>query len=81
MIERRRHPRTTAAEPARIVFDYRSVHACTIRDVSPDGACLRLDPGIAIVDTFDLISDGGNDAHICRLIWRSKDRIGVAFRP
>ena len=79
MIERRRFKRIPAALPARIVFNYRSVLACTLRDVSAAGAGLEVDAGAAIPDRFDLISVDGDDAHTCRLVWRAKDRMGVAF--
>ena len=79
MIERRQHSRMLTGEPARILCNYRSVLACTIRDISASGACLELDPGIAIPERFDLIPAGGDDPRACRVIWRLSDRVGVAF--
>ena len=79
MIERRQYSRVAAGTPARILCNYRSVLACTIRDISAGGACLELDPGIAIPERFDLIPGRGDDPRACRVVWRFSDRVGVAF--
>jgi len=79
MIDRRRYSRILTEEPARILCNYRSVLACMIRDISAGGACLELDPVVAIPDQFDLIPNRGDDPHACRVIWRFSDRVGVAF--
>jgi PilZ domain-containing protein len=79
MIERRQYSRVETGEPARILCNYRSVLACTIRDISTGGACLELDPTIAIPEKFDLIPGRGHDPRACRVVWRFSDRVGVAF--
>jgi hypothetical protein len=79
VIERRRYPRFRADEPARILVDSRFVLACTIRDISLGGACLDVDSPLGIPDAFDLIPSN-SDGHACRVMWRGKDRVGVAFQ-
>ena len=78
MIERRRYRRVDVDEPARILIDARATVACTIRNVSAGGACLALDPALAVPATFDLIPQA-SDPHVCRVVWRHDQRMGVAF--
>jgi PilZ domain len=79
MIERRTHPRIPTEEPARVLLNSHFVLACTIRNISLGGACLELDGGVAIPEVFDLIPTQ-SDARTCRVMWRAKDRVGVAFQ-
>jgi len=79
MIERRRHLRIEVDEPARILIDSRATIRCLVRNVSLGGACLELDPALPVPQTFDLIPQT-SDAHVCRVVWRLRDRIGVAFQ-
>ena len=79
MIERRRYPRISTDEPARVLLSSRSVLDCTIRNISLGGACLEMDGAVAIPDVFDLIPKC-SDARTCRVMWRVKDRVGVAFQ-
>jgi c-di-GMP-binding flagellar brake protein YcgR len=79
MIERRQYSRILTEQPARILCNYRSVLACTIRDISAGGACLELDPVLPIPDQFDLIPDRRDNSHACRVVWRFGERVGVAF--
>jgi len=80
MNNRRQNVRTRTARPARIVYDYRSVVACTICDLSPDGAGLEVSIFVPVPDTFDLITERDDDARTCRVIWRTTNRMGVWFR-
>jgi hypothetical protein len=79
MQERRRHVRVQSEEPARILFPCCSLLACKIRDVSVGGACLEVDIAAVVADAFDLIPNN-SESHACRVVWRIKDRVGVAFR-
>jgi hypothetical protein len=62
-----------------IVFnDGRSTIAATVRNLSEDGANLRVASVLGIPDTFTLrMSDGST--HNCRSIWHKSDELGVAF--
>jgi PilZ domain len=79
MIERRRYHRVPTHKAAKIVFNYNSVIDCTIRDLSDAGARLELPAAAAIPQTFDLITDDPDGAHLCQVIWRSQDNVGVSF--
>jgi len=79
MEERRRTPRRRTLKGARIVFnDGRSTIDATVRNLSEDGANLRVASVVGIPDTFILqLSDGTQ--HACRAIWHKSDEIGVSF--
>src|SRR5260370_37258188 len=85
MVDRRRHPRHSAAllrnwRFAQIVsLDGQSID-CTIENLSWGGACLLVSNTTALPDTFDLIvKDYGVREH-CRTVWRSGRALGVSFR-
>jgi hypothetical protein len=56
-----------------------SVIACTVRDFSPDGACLQVQSVAKIPDSFTLLVMPENIVWQCRVAWRSNGRIGVSF--
>lgn len=78
MNDRRRSPRRPVLKAAQIIFNYRHVRECTVRDISDDGACLDI-TSTDIPDTFDLIQD--KNAHTCEVKWRGLHRLGVQFDP
>jgi hypothetical protein len=78
MHDRRRSPRGSVSEAARIVFNYRHVRNCTVRDISDSGACLDT-ASTDIPDIFDLI--WGQNARTCEIRWRKLNRLGVQFDP
>jgi hypothetical protein len=59
----------------------RHVHSCGVRDVSKDGAGLRLNRLPLLPSEFNLSLDGFHTTLVCRLIWRDGDFAGVAFQP
>jgi len=77
MIERRRKARHPIFESARIVFNYRHVRGCTVRNFSDDGACLEPASTAGIPETFDLLRH--RQARTCQVIWRTLDCLGVCF--
>ena len=77
--ERRRTPRRRTLKGALIVFNegYSTI-AATVRNLSEDGANLRVASIVGIPDTFGLrLADGTH--YECRAIWHKSDEIGVAF--
>jgi diguanylate cyclase (GGDEF)-like protein len=65
---------------AKIVFNSgRSAIDCTVRNISDLGTCLQVASPLGIPDTFYLIIGHDNELRTCRVVWRSKDRIGAAF--
>jgi diguanylate cyclase (GGDEF)-like protein len=81
MRERRKALRTRAFRGGKILLTgKRSVIDCTVRNLSPEGACLQVENVVGIPEMFDLAIDGETASRACQLAWESKSRIGVAFR-
>jgi hypothetical protein len=79
-VERRRKPRARTLKSARIVFNHhRSVIDCTVRNLSPLGACLNAASAIGIPDTFDVIFDADHSVRPCRMVWHKETQLGVEF--
>jgi hypothetical protein len=53
---------------------------CNIRDMSPFGACLELENYFEIPEKFSLVVEADHIEWPCRVIWRSRAQIGVAFK-
>ncbi len=79
-MERRRNPRARTLKTARIVFNHhRSVIDCTVRNLSPLGACLKVASAIGIPEEFDVIFDADQSIRPCRMIWHKETQLGVEF--
>ncbi len=78
-VERRSAPRLRTFKSGKIVFNHDfSVFDCMVRNLTERGACLEFGDSVGVPDTFELqLADGLR--HHCNLIWRYKDRMGVAF--
>lgn len=64
-----------------VVPGHRKVYSCGIRDLSGDGAGLRL-TGITLLPIdFKLSFDDVRHLFDCHLVWRSGDFAGLAFQP
>jgi hypothetical protein len=79
MIERRRYRRILTQKAAKVVFHYNSVIDCTVRDLTDAGARLEIPSAGAVPQTFDLITQEPDGAHLCQVVWRSQDSVGVSF--
>lgn len=55
------------------------VHACCVRDVTNDGAGIRLAGLNMVPSEFDISFDNFRTMRRCRLIWRDGDFMGAAF--
>ena len=80
MIERRETARRRVCfgalvRPAAFLPDI----ACTLRDVSLDGARLRLAPGTTLPHRFDLVVPCRGETRRARVVWRSGDAVGLGF--
>lgn len=64
-----------------IIPGSRGRHSCGIRDLSRQGAGLRLDGIVLLTTDFKLSLDGVRHIFICRLVWRDADFAGVKFQP
>jgi hypothetical protein len=80
LFERRSKGRTVINRGALLFFMGNvKVHSCCVRDVTNDGASIRLN-GLNIVPSdFGISFDNFRTMRRCRLIWRGGDFIGASF--
>jgi hypothetical protein len=78
MQERRRFPRTNCFKGAKIQSPGQAV-ACIVRNVSAEGAGLRLSGSDVVPAEFDLCFDTGRRIRQCRVMWRTSREAGVRF--
>jgi hypothetical protein len=78
--ERRSKGRTVINRDALIFFTGNdTVHSCCVRNVTNDGASIRLN-GLSILPfKFGLSFDRFCTMQTCRMIWRDGDFLGVRF--
>jgi hypothetical protein len=55
------------------------VHSCGVRDVTNDGAGIRLSGLNVVPSDFSISFDNFRSMRVCRLIWRDGDFLGVTF--
>jgi hypothetical protein len=54
--------------------------SCTLRNMSEEGAALDVSTQVGIPDCFTLIAASQKrKVYSCKVVWRDKRRIGVAF--
>ena len=79
-MERRRQQRTRTLKSARILFNqHRSVIDCTVRNISPGGACLSVASVVGIPERFDVLFEADQSIRSCRMVWHREKQIGVEF--
>jgi len=79
-MEQRRQTRARTLKSARILFnDHRSVIDCTVRNLSPTGACLNVASALGIPERFDVMFDADHTVRPCRLVWHNEKQLGVEF--
>ena len=80
LLERRTKGRTAINHGAVVFFEGDTgIHSCSVCNVTNDGACIRLSGLDIVPSVFDLSFDNFRTARRCRLIWRNRDLVGVAF--
>jgi hypothetical protein len=81
MTDKRRQPRLRTLKAGKIIFNHRSsVIDCTIRNLSVGGSCLQVSSTMAVPTTFDLVIDAEKENRVCRVMWKTENRIGVSFQ-
>ena len=79
-MERRRAPRVRTLKSAHILLNHHhSVIDCTVRNLSPLGACLRVASTLGIPERFDLLFDADHSVRECRVVWHKERELGVEF--
>jgi hypothetical protein len=82
MEERRAVQRTRVLRNAKIMLDHRrSMVSCTVTNLSSMGACLSVASTYRLPELFELTFEHGRSRRACRVIWRTNDKLGVAFIP
>jgi hypothetical protein len=81
---RRRHQRRSAfplgqSTMGKIFVDQAFIRNCTLQDLSHGGARLLVHGPYDIPEIFDLVLDALGVKKTCRIVWRSRDKMGVEF--
>jgi len=78
--ERRAVKRTRVSRNAKIIVPRRSpVIFCTVENITSVGACLKVARTFGVPETFDLTFEHGRTRRRCRVVWRTNNKLGVAF--
>lgn len=79
-VDRRAVQRTKVLRNAKIIVPARSpVIHCTVQNITSGGACLKLANTYGVPDNFELTFEHGRTRRRCRVVWRTAERLGVAF--
>jgi hypothetical protein len=78
MIERRMTQRHRVLKGGTIAFDGNDL-ACTVRNLSANGAALDLAYSVSLPPSFMLLIESNQLVRRCHPVWSSDKRIGVAF--
>jgi hypothetical protein len=79
MQERRKVARHRTLKSGLITFNRDGGIACSIRNLSPAGACLEVPSLIGIPEKFVLVIQSEQRRQPCHVIWRTATRMGVEF--
>ncbi len=79
-MERRRNARSRTLKSGRILLNHHhSTIDCTVRNLSPLGACLHVASAVGIPERFDVIFDADQSIRPCRVVWHREKQLGVEF--
>lgn len=80
MSEQRRQDRQRTFIAARLLIGIGGMSTpCSLRDISEEGARVKIDPRVAIPDQFVIEAPARNFSRRCVIRWRKGEEIGVAF--
>ncbi|OQW58977.1 MAG: diguanylate cyclase [Proteobacteria bacterium SG_bin9] len=80
MADLRSDPRGRTFLAGKIVSSYgQSSIDCVVRNMSASGACLEVENVIGVPVEFQLVMPGGAENKVCKVVWKSDDRVGVVF--
>jgi hypothetical protein len=78
---RRGVQRTKVLRNAKIIVPHRSpVIHCTVQNLTDGGACLMVANTYGVPQAFELTFEQGRTRRACRVVWRTADKLGVAFQ-
>ena len=80
MKDKRRAPRRPMRYTAWIALAPGKLHGCVVADISDTGGRLDVENADAVPETFTLwLASNGSTRRKCRVVWRQKRQVGVAF--
>lgn len=79
MDERRKVQRRKTLKAGLISFNRAGGVDCRVRNLSLSGACLEVVSQMGIPDDFVLVVDVDHMRAPCHVVWRTANRLGVAF--
>ena len=78
--DRRSARRNRTLKGGRIIFNAGfSAFECTVRDITPGGAKLRLGEATGVPSHFELGVEHGQPRRKCTVRWRAGSTLGVSF--
>ncbi len=78
MEERRSSPRIDVSQTGVVSAEGWST-PCTVRNISSHGAAIEVTASHDVPKTFKLLISGESTVRLCRVVWVSKNRLGLAF--
>jgi hypothetical protein len=54
-------------------------HFLHVENITGGGACLKLASTFGVPEIFDLTFEHGRTRRLCRVVWRTNNKLGVAF--
>lgn len=78
IVEKRAAPRFRVLKGGTISFDGSGI-ACTVRNLSPNGAAVDLASHVSLPSSFMLVIEKDQFIRRCHAIWSNDRRIGLAF--
>jgi hypothetical protein len=79
MLERRRLPRTRIFAPAKVIPGPSLGCVCVVRNITSLGALLEFQSIAVLPIVFELTFDSARTLRFCRMVWRTKTKIGLEF--
>ena len=79
MIERRSTPRKHVLKTAQIIVSQSLAFDCVVRNITAEGALVRVRSVSGIPDQFELTIDPSDERQSCNVVWRLVDELGVRF--
>jgi len=80
MEEKRRVQRHRTLKAGTITFNRADGVDCSVRNLSPAGACLEVASQISVPDEFVLVVEVDHLKTPCHVIWRAVTRLGLEFK-
>ena len=78
MIDKRKSRRFRVLKGATVAFAGSSF-ACTVRNLSADGAALIFPNSVSVPSSFMLVIEADQFIRRCRPVWTHETRLGVCF--